>query len=1008
MALAVPTPPTQPRRVKVYELRNNDWFDRGTGYCTGQLLNDEPHIQVKAEDESDRLLLQTKIIKDDGYQKQQETLIVWTEPQGTDMALSFQEPEGCAAIWEFVSHVQSHHLNGADEILSDDAGEAALSSVVQLPKPGLGTLAEIELTIRQASATNTGRDALAKYIINEDWVAKLLPTLEEAEDLESLDNLHRLCNIMKMVILLNDTLIVESIVSDEMIMGVVGILEYDPDFPSHKANHRQFLKTKSNFKEVVPIRDPEVQKKIHQTYRLQYLKDVVLARILDDPTFSVLNSLIFFNQFDILQHLQGNNAFMTELFSLFKPESEAPREKKKAGIQFIQNCCQIAKSLQLQARHQLYSNFISNGVFSVIDQAMLDSDPAMRTATTDVLVALIDHDAAMVRQYIYRQINEKQKPLTHTLIELLLEEQDMGVKMQIADAMRVLLDHSNGAMDMGKGEVAVRLQMRSTNDTDSEGFLKTFYEDSAKKLFTPLKELEGKTSLAGLSVTEVSLYVHLVETLCFFVRQHSYRSKYFLLTENLPSRVAQLLSSPEKHLKLMALKFFRTCIGLQDDYYIRHMIKHKLFAPILNIIIETMPKDNLLNSACLEFFEFIRRENMKLVISHLVETYRPLFESITYVKIFADIINRYEQNLEAATLQYPSSVATSQSTQPASQQHIATNGSKRWQGVEEMDEEQDAYFNTSDDESDSGDLPSKTPQNDENQSPDTATTPPIAQRIRILTGSPPTMKPLVDYPEDDDDNVEPSSPPPSSSPTTASTKQDSSTPTPSHPAPTPPPGPPKRKLADTDDDGDDDMLDKLAKTQRRDSPGLARRKKDGLLASSSSPTSASATSPSSSSPPSTPSVTINIPTTTTTTTSHSPPSTTTSTSTSAAPSTSSTSSHSATRKIAISLSGLGLGKKKTVATTTATSPNSDGDGDEQHLIAASAVEAGGKRKWRDAETLEMGDGADAREGEKGGKKRREWDSADGGGGEGGGENEEEGGRTDGTGEMVVRAGLEAE
>lgn len=269
----------------------------------------------------------------------------------------------------------------------------------------------------------------------------------------------------------------------------------DPDFPSHKANHRQFLSDKSKFKEVVPIRDPEVQKKIHQTYRLQYLKDVVLARILDDPTFSVLNSLIFFNQFDILQHLQGNGTFMTELFSLFKPESNTPPAKKKAGIQFIQNCCQVAKSIQLQARHQLYTNFISNGVFSVIDQALLDSDPAVRIATTDVLVALIDHDPVMVRQHVYRQINEKQKPLTHTLIELLLEEQDMGVKMQIADAMRVLLDHSNGALEsMKQGDVTARLQMRSNNDTDSEGFLKTFYEDSAKKLFSPLKELEGRTS----------------------------------------------------------------------------------------------------------------------------------------------------------------------------------------------------------------------------------------------------------------------------------------------------------------------------------------------------------------------------------------------------------------------------------------------------------------------------------------------------------------------------------
>lgn len=30
-----------------------------------------PHIQVKSEEESERLLLETKIIKDDGYQKQQ-------------------------------------------------------------------------------------------------------------------------------------------------------------------------------------------------------------------------------------------------------------------------------------------------------------------------------------------------------------------------------------------------------------------------------------------------------------------------------------------------------------------------------------------------------------------------------------------------------------------------------------------------------------------------------------------------------------------------------------------------------------------------------------------------------------------------------------------------------------------------------------------------------------------------------------------------------------------------
>jgi protein phosphatase-4 regulatory subunit 3 len=60
---------------------------------------EEARIVVLSEDDQNRQLLETRISKDDGYQKQQDTLIVWTEQNGTDMALSFQEPEGCASIW---------------------------------------------------------------------------------------------------------------------------------------------------------------------------------------------------------------------------------------------------------------------------------------------------------------------------------------------------------------------------------------------------------------------------------------------------------------------------------------------------------------------------------------------------------------------------------------------------------------------------------------------------------------------------------------------------------------------------------------------------------------------------------------------------------------------------------------------------------------------------------------------------------------------------------------------
>jgi len=383
-----------------------------------------------------------------------------------------------------------------------------------LPNPDLGNLHEIENHMRAANSTPGGREALAKFILAQKYIPMLIPLVDMAEDLESVSDLHRLCSIMKMLILLNDTSIIEYVVHDDIILGVVGALECrscsacvfvklltfadDPDFPLHKANHRQYLADESKFKEVVKIEDETIKRKIHSTYRLQYLKDVVLARILDDPTFSVLNSLIFFHQVDIVGHLQSNLPFLKELFSIFGTKEQSLQRKKDAVL-FIQQCCAIAKSLQANGRAQLYQNFISNGLLEVIQFALKHQDASVRVAGTDILVSLIDHDALMVRSYIFKAIQEKSKPLTDTLIELLLIEVDLGVKAQMADAIKILLDpNANSASIEALGRTnsdflaKMRGQLPSIPQTDS--FIQNFYDESARKLFQPLKELESRES----------------------------------------------------------------------------------------------------------------------------------------------------------------------------------------------------------------------------------------------------------------------------------------------------------------------------------------------------------------------------------------------------------------------------------------------------------------------------------------------------------------------------------
>ncbi|KAI1811850.1 DUF625-domain-containing protein [Poronia punctata] len=743
-AQPVPHPSTERRRVKVYELRNNDWFDRGTGFCTTAATTSEdgqprdPRVIVESEDHPNRILLETRICREDGFHKQQETLIVWTEPSsGIDMALSFQEADGCTFIWKFISSVQQqcNPSNAQDDSLSDDLNIDMPN--ISLPEATMGNLAEIEGQMRMMSGSINGRDALTKYVLEENYIPKLIRVVSDAEDLENLTDLHRLCNIMKTIILLNDTSIIEHAVSDECVIGVVGALEYDPDFPSHKANHRQWLQREGRYREVVRIEDEQILRKIHQTYRLLYLKDVVLARILDDNTFSVLNSLIFFNQVDIVQHIQANSSFLGELFSIFKSGQDLTR--KKEAVLFIQQCCTIAKNLQPPARQTLFNNFIANGLLQVINFGLRSNDVAVRVGATDILVSMIDNDPHMIRQTIYRQIHEKQPPLTDTLIGLLLVETDLGVKSHISDTLKVLLDPGNpmqgeAFIKGANGEYVARGGLPRAPDLQQDNFLGLFYEESAIKLFQPLVALEHRPTM-DFSIVEASAFSYLVEILCFFIRHHNHRSKFFVMTNDIVLRVTQLLQSPEKFLKLVAVRFLRQLVGSHDEFYIKHLAEKKVIEPVLDLLIRTMPRDNLISSACLELFEHIKKECIKELVKHMVENFRGKLHSLSYMELFRTLILRYDQTAGfTLDMANPAQEHEDQNSRDRRRSRVMSQRTPMEHIT--MDQAQEDYFNRSDDEDDLQMKPSD---------------PSLS-----ANGKSPSAKLLVDYAsdEDSDDHVE--------------------------------------------------------------------------------------------------------------------------------------------------------------------------------------------------------------------------------------------------------------
>jgi protein phosphatase-4 regulatory subunit 3 len=279
----------------------------------------------------------------------------------------------------------------------------------------------------------------------------------------------------------------------------------DPEFPNHKANYREFLHVTSKFHQPIPIQDIAIQKKIHHTYRLQFLKDVVLARALDDSTFNVLNSLIIFNQIDIINHVQQDTMFLREILSLYvneevlmggnkdekrvemevdgkpidvqangstssqeRPFSFGPPDNlsgnelaiRREVLALIQQLCIMGKNVPLSARVSLFRSLVSRGILFAVQWAfsLSEKDPGSKSTMSvagEVMSALLEHDLNGVRNHITKQasaidreskegrtMGEQAETLLRIMCKVLTQSRDLALQCQVGDALKVMLDIS--------------------------------------------------------------------------------------------------------------------------------------------------------------------------------------------------------------------------------------------------------------------------------------------------------------------------------------------------------------------------------------------------------------------------------------------------------------------------------------------------------------------------------------------------------------------------------------
>lgn len=681
-------------RAKVYCLNEDgQWDDRGTGHAAVQYMPAEEaaFIVVLSEEDGASHLLQARVLMDDIYQRQQDTIVSWNEPEtGVDYALSFQDPEGCTELWEQICSLQGRPPDGPSREAETAMGAASHDDMAQrdaqpqLPAPEMRNLQAIAELIVDVPIFR--RAKLVEAVLQQEYVPQLVTLFNTVEDLENVPDLHHLFQIFKGLVLLNDTGVYEELLREDLINGVIGALEYDPELSCHEVNHRAFLKETARFKQVVPIGDPATIRKIHQNFYVGFIKDVVLPRALDDHTFAALNQIAFLNNVQIVSHLCNDPEYLKRLCEKVG-DGEQSAEERHDALRLLQELCGVVKQLQLFNRSAFYRKFVEQGFFVPLSSCLMQPSPCVRLCGIDVLLSTVQHEPSLLRQHVLHQRPECE--MMHALVHVLTGSDGGGEKPQVAEVLRSLLDPEG-------------MEGREQDD-----LLNLFYDEFVHKLAQPIagKLQAGTTPMNGdadaeTGVEEVvggdsvlSTQQHVCELLSFCVQKHSYRIKYFILRNNVLAKVLRLARHRDKCLVLASLRFFRTCIGLKDEFYNRYIVKNKCFEPVLAQLMRNRTRDNLVHSSILELFEFIRRENIKTLIAHLSDAFVDCLASLNHVDTFKGILLRNEQNEE---FKNAGARGAADSVGAAGRPGFQLAGRR----VFPDDDEDEAYFNDSDEDAD--------------------------------------------------------------------------------------------------------------------------------------------------------------------------------------------------------------------------------------------------------------------------------------------------------------------
>jgi hypothetical protein len=474
-------------RVKLYQLREDDgqWADNGTGHVKWSINNNENGVSspqmygsqsgmihlVVTDEKSPHDILYEGGFERDRYLKQGDTIITWHEESQdgnvpADLALSFQDVEGCNEVWNSIQE-SCRFSNGGltfggnytrlDEDMDTQDGDRIHGHEhnTYLDEIPINIKTSDVLRVYKLLDSMSPNKGLITYCTekNKNFIRQLLNCFKELEEEKvdpDIDKFHLLFHIFKILLLANAPEILEILLIDEHWLDFFGVLEYNPDCSINprmgvvvvdimadngeritgeaRYDYRKYLQEQANFKQVAPIQNKQILKKIHMNFRLEYFLHCVEG-VVTEELRQTATSMQIYNNNDIVQMTSNDKVFIAGILAslgssdaqseleqlqllvppvrLSIPEKEPTRVD---ALTCLKELCKLATQMQLTTRSNFYRAFYQEGgctkgggvLFDVLADVLGDSKSTIleRQTACEILSFCVQHEPSTLRRHL--------------------------------------------------------------------------------------------------------------------------------------------------------------------------------------------------------------------------------------------------------------------------------------------------------------------------------------------------------------------------------------------------------------------------------------------------------------------------------------------------------------------------------------------------------------------------------------------------------------------------------